>query len=301
MAEKIILDVDPGIDDAIAIIAAAGCPEAEILGVTTVGGNLPLHAATANATGLVRLLDLDVPVCPGAPTPLYSLLRAAEHFDGPRGLGGWELEPAWEMVGRQGGSEFIATTAALHPGQVTLVATAPLTNLAMALESFPEQTRCLKRVVSMGGAFSVSGNVTAAAEFNIYTDPDAAAIVLDSGLDITLVGLDVTSRFILPRNLLPRFEQGGDAARGVAAMARWFIDSHGSLSLHDPLALLAALKPHRFSCRRALVSVEVSGQVALGNTVADWRVAGNWANANIISAVDYDGCLNDLSCWILDA
>lgn len=300
MVKKLILDTDPGIDDALAIIAACRCREAEILGVSTVAGNLSLDRVSANAAALLALLGSTARVYPGASGPLYGKFRGAESIHGSDGLGGWSLRPEPHRIeGHYHGAEFIARTAVAFPGQVTLVALGPLTNLALALAHHPRETRQLAAVVVMGGALWVPGNVTPVAEFNIWADPDAAELVFNSGLDITMVGLDVTQGMRLAPEDVSRLAQGDAVARGAAGMIDFIAGNLGTCSLHDPLAFTAALHPEFFRFKSVPVAIETHGSLCRGQTIAAGSGPGG---VKVATKAAYKECRDFLlNLWLVSS
>jgi len=284
---KLILDMDPGIDDALALMAACRSEFIEILGTTVVAGNLPLERVASNASGLLKHMGSNALVYKGASSPLYGQSQNAAEIHGLGGLGNWQIESDPARISSFHAVEFIAETARANPGQVTLVATGPLTNLALALEYHRQDMEQLAGVVFMGGALTVPGNVTPTAEFNIFSDPDAAQVVFNSGLNLTMVGLDVTQTVALNADDIVRLAAGNAYAQDVAAMAKYFLERHGELSLHDPLALMAALHPDLFEFKLLPVQVETRGQISRGQTVADFSRRQNWKE-NIRAALKVD-------------
>ncbi|HBI57181.1 MAG TPA: nucleoside hydrolase [Firmicutes bacterium] len=301
MVKKLILDTDPGIDDALALIAAVSCREAEVLGVSVVAGNLPLETVTANASAILAFLDSPARVYPGATGPLYGKLQDASDIHGPGGLGGWRLKPDPNRVACCHAAEFMARTAAAFPGQVTLVTLGPLTNLALALEQHPREMQKLAGVVIMGGALRVPGNVTSTAEFNIWADPDAAQLVLNSGLDLTMVGLDVTKNMRLEKEDISRLAGGGAAARGAARMIEYAVREQGEYPFHDPLAFMAAVQPECFAFDTVPVAIETRGAICRGQTIADYSGPGNPGEVKVARKADYSKCRDFLLELWLDA
>lgn len=247
MTEKILLtmDVDTGIDDAMAIALAVRCSEVELLGVSTVAGNVGVTYTTDNTLRVLGWLGAStVPVYRGMSAPLARPLITAGHFHGERGLGWFDPPAATRQVEATTAPEFIIRTAREHPGEVTMVFVGPLTNLAVALSLEPELSRLVRKVVIMGGAFQVPGNVTAAAEFNIYADPEAADAICRSELPTTWIGLDVTHQVRLSRADWDALE---DDSRPQSVLVRQVCDMHFSgrqaegVYLHDPLALAVAV------------------------------------------------------------
>lgn len=275
MPIPIIIDTDPGIDDAIAIMLAAASPEVKILAVTAVAGNVGLDTTARNALSLADLLRLDCPVGRGASGPLWRRDRnSAQEVHGNNGLGGYSLkdsareaEPALPLMAR-------LIEESVEP--VTIVAIGPLTNIALLINEYPETARKVKRFVIMGGGTQNDlGNATASAEFNMYYDPDAAARVFDFGVPITMVGLNVTHRALLGRQHLPQlFASGGVIAEIVGHVMDDYLSRRndgGGMAQHDPLAMAAAIDPGVISTRLLPVDVENTGRLTSGMTVVDYR------------------------------
>lgn len=291
MVKKLILDMDPGIDDALALLAACRWPQAELLGVSVVAGNLPLEVVSANASGILKMLGTKTQVYNGASMPLHGKLYPAADIHGVQGLGYWQVEADAQRVSSVHAARFLAETARKHPHQVTLVATAPLTNVALALEHHPRDMENLAGVVLMGGALAVPGNVTPAAEYNIYADPDAAELVFNSGLNVTMVGLDVTRKVYLDSRDMGDLSCRGKIAQAIVAMASYYLERFGQLPLHDPLAILAAVRPELFKFKEVAVRVETRGEHCRGQTIADWQGSHGWPkNVNVALGVDTQNC-----------
>lgn len=256
----LILDVDTGIDDALAIALAVSSPRAEVLAITTVAGNVAVEQATANTLAVLDFLgETSIPVHRGASQPLVRDLHDARHFHGSDGLGESNLVCGERPLGRDRGPAAIIRLAHDWPGQLTLVCLGPLTNLAIALNVEPELPRLVRRVVAMAGAFNVGGNVTAHAEFNVYVDPEAAAQVFaNRALDLTVLGLDVTQATALPKPVWERAaESAALPAQLVARLCPWMHRRHGKtgMFLHDPMAVAAALDPSLVSYTERSVTV----------------------------------------------
>lgn len=288
MVKRIIIDTDPGIDDALALIAAVRCKEAQMLGASVVAGNLPLDTVTKNASAILAALNSPVRVYPGARGPLYGMLQDASDIHGPGGLGGWRLSPDDGRIDSCHGAEFIAKTAAAFPGEVTLVTLGPLTNLALALEHFPGEVEKLAAVVMMGGALGVPGNVTAVAEFNIWADADAASLVINSGLNLSLVGLNVTRDMVLEQEEVLAMAGGDAVAQGAARMIQYIVVKEGEYPFHDPLALTAALKPEFFTWDTVPVTVETRGMCR--GQIIPCRSREQGAKVSIATGADYRRC-----------
>jgi pyrimidine-specific ribonucleoside hydrolase len=274
----VILDCDPGHDDALAITLALARPELEVLGITTVAGNAPLAATTRNALRVLALLGRpDVPVAAGADQPLVRPLETAPEVHGTSGLDGADLpEPVGEAR-PEGALEFMRATLAATPAPVTLIPTGPLTNVALLLRTYPALAAKVAHVCLMGGAMR-AGNWTPAAEFNIWVDPEAARIVFRSGLPITMCGLDVTHKALFGPPEIERMAAiGTPAARVFADLLRFFtrfhVERYGTADtpIHDAVAVAHVALPGLVATRRFHVDVAVGDEVARGRTVVDDR------------------------------
>ncbi len=295
MSTKIVIDCDPGHDDAIAILLALASPELELVGVTTVAGNQTLDKTTRNALVALEVGGrADIPVAAGAETPLRRELRTAAHVHGESGLDGPELfEPSASPVAAHA-ADFLAEL--IEPG-VVLVPTAPLTNVALMLERHPDVPDRLERIVWMGGSIA-EGNITPAAEFNSFVDPEAAAIVFASGIPITMIGLDVTHRALFTRAHAEGLREAGRAGRFVAELSDFFQAFHersyhfdGS-PIHDAMAVAHVVDPTLVTTRHANVAVETRSELCDGRTVVDLRgVTGRRENADVGVDVDADAFL----------
>ena len=273
---KIVMDMDTGIDDAIAIALAAGSPEAELLAITSVAGNAPVDLCTRNCLLLNELLGGDSVVAAGSDRPLVKNLLTAQEVHGADGLGGHTgslPEPTTNAIDEPA-FELLTRLPVEHPGEVTLVTTGPLTNVALALRTDPDAVAAYARIIVMGGAFDVPGNTGTVAEFNIYVDPEAAALVLGSGLDITLVPLDATTGAVLTRSALTAHERARGLPaerpdRDVAAILHRALDVYMDFQfdesgldggyMHDPLAVAAALVPGILETREMWIDVVTNG------------------------------------------
>ncbi|MDJ0388322.1 nucleoside hydrolase [Roseomonas sp. E05] len=301
MARKIIIDTDPGKDDAAAILLALGAPEElEVLSLVAVAGNVPLARTEGNARRLLELAGrADIPVYPGCARPLVRSVITAEHVHGETGLVGLVLpEPRVPAQAAHGVDHLIGTLRAAAPGEITLCLLGPATNLAMALVKAPEIARGIAEVVWMAGARSEGGNVTPASEYNVHADPEAAAVLLESGLKLTLLPLDLTHQLRMTAPRLERLRRIDTAA--ARAVATLFSEPDGTphhereeegAPLHDPCVIAFLLRPELFAGRFINVAVETASPLALGMTVADWfGVTGRPANATWLNAVvDQEG------------
>lgn len=298
MARKIIIDTDPGQDDAVAILLALASPELEVLGLTTVAGNVPLDLTTLNALKICELAGrADLHVHAGADAPLSRKLVTAEHVHGKTGLDGVAL-PAPRMKTQSAHAvDFIIDTLRREaPGTVTLVPVGPLTNIAMAFQKAPDIISRVQEIVLMGGAYFEVGNITPAAEFNIYVDPEAAAIVFGAGAPLTVAPLDVTHKALTSRAWVEDMRALGPVGQAVASWTDFFErfdkEKYGSQGapLHDPCAVAWLIRPDLFQGRFINVVIETQGEFTTGMTVADWwRVSGREPNATFLKDVDAAG------------
>jgi inosine-uridine nucleoside N-ribohydrolase len=311
MTRRLLIDTDPGIDDALALLAALGCPGVRVEAITTVAGNVPLDAATANARRLVALAGPPSPprLARGAAGPLAGALVTAAHVHGDDGIGGLAGlreadgrprypvpdQPSLEM--QDGAALILEAAAALGP-ELSIVALGPLTNLALALARDPGGLARVGRIVVMGGAVDVAGNVTPAAEFNLHVDPEAAAAVLDAGLPLTLVPLDVTRRVRLGRAALERAlgRPRDRRARFLADLAAQGFGPAGDadgrgMALHDPLAVGIAVDPSFARLEPLRLRVETQGALR-GQT----RRAADGAPCDVALGVDAGRFLD----WLLE-
>ncbi|MBR9862297.1 MAG: nucleoside hydrolase [Rhodobacteraceae bacterium] len=297
MTRKIIIDTDPGQDDAVAILLALASPELEVLGITAVAGNVPLALTELNTRKIVELAGRpDIPVFAGCDAPLDRPLVTAEHVHGRTGLDGPDLpEPQIPLQDKHGVDFIIDTLRSTK--DVTLCPLGPLTNIAAALTQAPDIKQNIREIVLMGGGFFEGGNITPAAEFNIYVDPTAADIVLRSGLPVTMLPLDCTHQALTTAPRVAAFRALPNGAGPVVAeltdfFERYDKEKYGSdgAPLHDPCVIAYLLRPDLFHSRLINVEVETISKLTLGATVADWwRVTDRPANVNYVKDVDADG------------
>ena len=278
----VIIDTDPGVDDALALLLAMRSPELKIEGITAVAGNVPLELTLPNALRMVEIAGrTDIPVAAGAKGPLLRRLVTATYAHGENGLGGAAFpEPKSKPVAEPA-AEFIRKTIHKYPGEITLLTIGPLTNLAAALNSDAELARMIRSVVMMGGSLS-GGNITPAAEFNIYVDPEAARIVFQSGIPVTMVGLDVTRRTSLTDDHVRALEAARNpVSQAAATIARNAINHNrerGFLvgpNMHDSLAIAGFLDPSILQFQDYYVDVETSGELTAGETLGYSPNAGD--------------------------
>ena len=297
---KIIIDTDPGQDDAAAIMLALGSPdEIDLLGITAVTGNVPLALTERNARIVCELCGRpDVKVFAGADRPVARPLVTAEHVHGKTGLDGPELaEPTMPLQAQHGVDFIVETILREEPGSVTLCTLGPLTNVALALRKAPEIASRVRELVMMGGGFFEGGNITPTAEFNIYVDPEAADAVFRSGMAIVMMPLDVTHKVLTHRTRVAAIRAlGSRAAVAMAEMLEFFerfdVEKYGSDGgpLHDPTVVAYLLKPELFSGRDCNVAIEVQSPLTVGMTVVDWwQVTGRQHNAKVMRDIDAEG------------
>lgn len=298
MPRKIIIDTDPGQDDAVAILLALASPELEVLGIVAVAGNVPLGLTARNARIIVELAGKTIPVMAGRDRPLGRTLVTAEHVHGATGLDGPPMaEPKLPLDPRDGVDFIIETLEREPPSSVTLCALGPLTNLAAALQRSPEAMSRTREIVLMGGGFFEGGNITPAAEFNIYVDPEAAALVIASGIPLTIMPLDVTHKALTSRTRVDAFRTMGTRVGDMVAawtdyFERFDVAKYGSegAPLHDPCVIAWLLRPDLFDGRLVNVEVETGSDLTRGMTVVDWwGVTDRPRNATWIREIDADG------------
>ncbi len=299
MTRKIIIDTDPGQDDAVAILLALASPELEVLGLTCVAGNVPLNLTQKNARIICELAGRpDIKVFAGCDAPLSRKLVTAEHVHGKTGLDGPDLpDPKMQLADGHAVDFLIDTLRAEPAGTVTLCPLGPLTNIATAFTRAPDIMERVQEIVLMGGAYFEVGNITPAAEFNIYVDPEAADIVFKSGVDLTVIPLDVTHKALVtkPRNDAFR-ALGNQTGIAVAEMTDFFerfdLEKYGSegAPLHDPCVTAYLIHPELFTGRFINVEIEVGSELTRGMTVADWwGVTDRAPNATFLGDIEADG------------
>jgi purine nucleosidase len=300
MPRQIIIDTDPGLDDAVAILLAlAAADELEVLGITAVAGNLPLARTERNARRVCELAGRrDVPVYAGCARPMLRPLATAEQVHAETDRERLLLpEPTMPLQAQHGVDFLIETLRSAEPRAVTLCALGPLTNIAMALVKAPDIAGNVRELVVMGGTVFELGNVTPAAEFNIHVDPHAAGIVIDSGIPITMIPLDVTHWLLTTPPRLAALEAlGNRCGRAVAALLTAFDEnrrakgSAGPLSLHDPAVIGYLLHPALYDGRHVNVAIETQSLLTVGMTVVDWwGVTGRTPNVQFMNTIAADG------------
>jgi len=293
----IIIDCDPGVDDAIAILLALASPELDILGITTVAGNVPLPLTQSNARKICELVNRrDIPIYAGCPRPMLRSLHTAEEIHGKTGLEGVTLPEPTLPLQHQHGVQFLIETLLAAKEPITLATLGPLTNVAIALIQAPQIAEHIREIVMMGGAIT-QGNVTPSAEFNIYVDPHAAEVVFASGLPTTLLSLDVTHQVLTSPDRLAvlrgiKTPVGQVVADLLSHYGRLDGDRHDLPGgpLHDPNVIAYLLRPHLYEGKRGHISVETSSPLTLGRTVVDWWGSHlEHSTVHIIETADADG------------
>jgi inosine-uridine nucleoside N-ribohydrolase len=290
---RIILDTDPGHDDAIALLLALASPELEILGITTVSGNQTLEKTTANALKILEFVErTDVPVHAGAPRPLVREQWAAAYVHGESGLDGPDLPDPKTEPRKCHAIDFIAAQVEEHDG-VVLVPVGPLTNIGLLLAKYPGIESRIARVVLMGGAIA-EGNVTPAAEFNVWADPEAAHRVFTSGIDVNMVGLDVTHKALLLPEKVDELRRTGRVGSLVAKLYDFYHERHVRMygwegsPVHDALAVAHVIRDDFVETEHRHVQVDIGHEPGRGRTYVDlWKRTGNEPNAHV--GVDVDG------------
>jgi purine nucleosidase len=298
-SRKIIIDTDPGQDDALAILLALSSPELEVIGITAVAGNVPLALTEKNARKICELAGKrDVPVYAGAIRPMVRPLVTAENVHGKTGLDGPDLpEPTMPLQEQHGVDFIIETLMREAEGSVTLCPLGPLTNIALAMIREPAIVPRIREIVLMGGGYFEQGNITPSAEFNIYVDPHAADVVFRSGVPITMMPLDVTHKALTTKKRIDAFRAVGTPVCSAAAELLDFFDRYDEQKygtdggpLHDPCVIAYLIKPALFSGRHCHVVIETSSELTMGSTVVDWwGVTEGKKNAQVMRDIDADG------------
>ncbi|MEJ8560847.1 nucleoside hydrolase [Yoonia sp. GPGPB17] len=297
---KIIIDTDPGQDDAVAILLALASPEdIDVLGITAVAGNVPLPLTEKNARIVCELVSKpETRVFAGCDAPMQRKLVTAEHVHGKTGLDGPQMADPTMPLQEQHAVDFIIETLRNEPkGTVTLCPIGPLTNIAVAFERAPDIIERIQEIVLMGGAYFEVGNITPTAEFNIYVDPEAAKIVFGAGAPLVVMPLDVTHKALTTRNRIDAFRSmhtkvGDMVAAWTDFFERFDMEKYGSegAPLHDPCTIAYLIEPQLFEGRHINVEIETEAELTLGMTVADWwRVTDRPANAMFMKDIDASG------------
>lgn len=299
MTRKIIIDTDPGQDDAVGILLALASPELEILGITAVAGNGTLERTEINVRTICEVAGKpETKVFAGSIRPLVRPLVTAENVHGKTGLDGYDLPvPTMQLQPQHGVDFIIETLMKEEAGTVTLCPLGPLTNIAAALTREPKIAARVKEIVLMGGGYFEGGNITPSAEFNIYVDPHAAAVVFSSGIPIVMMPLDVTHQVLTTEKRIAAIRGIGTHVGEVVAAWLEFFERYDEAKygtdggpLHDPNVIAYLLKPELYSGRHCNVEIEISSELTIGETVVDWwGVTDRPKNALFIRDVDADG------------
>ena len=298
MRRRIIIDTDPGLDDAVAILLTLAVDELELLGIVAVAGNLPLAQTERNARRICALAARpELPVYAGCARPLMHRLVTAEHIHNDPRLDAVLPDAASPLQSQHGVDFLIETLRSAEAGAITLCALGPLTNIAMACLKVPEVAGKIRELVVMGGAGFELGNVTPAAEFNIHLDPHAAAIVFDSGIPITMIPLDVTHQVLsTPPRIAALRALGNRCGAAVAVFLTTFEEKRRArfgtraMALHDPSVIAYLLQPALYQGREVNVAIETQSPLTAGMTVVDWwNVTGRPVNARFMTKVDANG------------
>lgn len=290
MTEHIIIDCDPGVDDAAAILLAFGSSEVEILGITAVAGNIPLEKTEANARLICELANrTDIPVFQGCGRPLLYPARAGVTVHGMDGLGDIGLPKPASTPAARTAVQFIIDQVRAAPGDVTLAVLGPMTNIAVALSIDPGIAPLIKRIVFMGGAAFCPGNIKERAEFNFYFDPHAAQAVMASGIPMVMFGLDVTHKAIITQERTERLKRLGSIGSTIADMLNAY--GAGDPCLHDPCVIAYLIEPEIFSGVEGFVEVDCVSTLAIGQSVVsvtERELAGRAPNCLVMTEVDHD-------------
>lgn len=296
---KIIIDTDPGQDDAIAILLALASPELDVVGITAVAGNVPLSLTEVNARKVCELAGRpDIPVFAGASRPMVRELVTAEYVHGATGLNGPELpEPMMPLQEQHAVDFIIDTVRAGGDDEITLCPLGPLTNIALAMNKAPDIIPKIREIVLMGGGCFEGGNVTPAAEFNIYVDPHAADVVFRAGVPLVVLPLDVTHQCLTTAKRIAAFRAlGSNCGAATAEMMDFFErfdeNKYGTDGgpLHDPNVIAYLLQPDFFETRDVNIEIEIMSELTLGMTVVDWwGVTDRPPNATYCRSVDHEG------------
>jgi inosine-uridine nucleoside N-ribohydrolase len=296
MPERILIDTDPGIDDAMAILLALASPEVQVEGVTVVFGNSgDVNLLARNASAILELAGhAGIPVAVGAASPLVRAYHGrGSTVHGENGLGDIELPPPTASPIAQNAAQFIIDTCLANPGEITLVTLGPLTNIALALRIRPDLPRYVRRLVMMGGAIAAAGNVSPVAEANVHNDPEAARLVFNAGWEITMAGLDVTMQVHMDDDYLATIrELGNRSGQFIWDITRFYVAAYhrygyADMVVHDSSALMAIIRPEFFTSKFVYVDVETSGELTRGQTIGDWRRQyGHEPQTHVLTGVD---------------
>lgn len=292
---RVLLDTDPGIDDALTILLAVASPEVDLIALTVTGGNCALTDGVRNGLNVLALVGAThIPVAAGMGIPLLRPPFTAPETHGDRGLGYAVLPPSPVLPVAEHGVDLLIREIMAHPGEITLVAIGPLTNIAMAVRKEPRIAQAVREVIIMGGALRAAGNVTEMAEFNFYVDPHAAQIVLQSGMPIVLLPWDITKKVLLTQADVDQLLQiHGPVPQFIADVTRFYMDFHlqyfgmAGCSINDPAALALAFLPDLARRQHLYVEVEITSELTMGKSVGDFEgKTGKPANVQLV--VEFD-------------
>lgn len=301
MAEKVIFDTDPGIDDALALLLLAASPEVNLRAITVTHGNTSQEKCLRNALQLVELAGItNVPVIPGASEPLVKELSVAEETHGDGGLGYAVLPPSKTKSSSALAHDLIIDEVEKNPNEITLLCVGPMTNIALALLKKPSIAGKVKRIIAMGGAIHYPGNATPQSEYNVFCDPEAFDIVLRAGIDFTLVPLDVTYKCIFTTAHLARINQARDEIKKfITDSTRFYMEFHAShqdihgCAINDPLAAALLIKPSLVTNRDYFLSIELQSVSSKAKTIADhYGALKQTPNAKVAMEVDVDSFMD---------
>ncbi len=301
--KKIIIDCDPGHDDAMAILLAGAQKDLDILGITTVAGNSPVENTTRNALIITQIAELDIPVYKGMDRPMVRepYFAGGEVVHGKSGLEGPKLPPLEKEAEKEHAVDFIIETVKANKGDITLVPTGPLTNIGMAFRKAPEIIPWVREISLMGGAIN-EGNVTPSAEFNIFFDPEAADIVFSSGIPTFIAPLELTHQALVGPKELDRIrELGSSISKFVVDLLEFYSQFHKrryhmeGAPLHDPCAVLYLIRPDLIEVKKMFVQIETKGELTAGRTVCDiWGVTGKEPNIDVGVGLNHKGFIDTL-------
>lgn len=294
MAIRVIIDCDPGVDDAIALLLAFASPELDILAITTVAGNVPLRLTQLNARKICELAGRQVPVYAGCPRPLVRSLETAEYVHGATGLQGATLPDPQLPLQPQHAVDYLVETLMQADEPLTIAALGPLTNLAVAIVKEPRIVERIDRLVLMGGAAG-AGNVTASAEFNIYVDPHAAHVVFTSGIPLTMIGLDVTHQVLTTEARLAAIRSiDTPVAQAAAGMLKFYGEfdrqqfGMSDSPLHDPCVIAYLVQPDLFTVKSLPVEIELASPQSIGRTIVGHSINEQKNRANVAQSANSD-------------
>lgn len=291
--KKVIIDVDTGIDDALALIVAVKSKELDILGITTVAGNIPVEVSTLNTLRVLKILDReDIEIYEGASKPIERDIVFHDSVHGEGGLGGQLLSLASKPKNKNHAVDYIIEEINNSPKDLTIIMLGPLTNLALAIEKDSSIVKKIKDVYIMGGAVRVPGNITPVAEFNFYIDPESAYKVLHSGLDIKLIGLDVTNQARLNEEDLKNIDSDSEYGDFLINISKVYIDRASlnrkdrSCAMHDPLVVAACIDEDILQYEKCFVDVEYSSRISDGQSIGYFHRKGYTSNVELAVAID---------------